>query len=445
MLRPYPRDLWVNYELGRVLERLSRPDEAIRFYTAARAIRPETAHMLAHALESRGDMDEAIAVFCDLVVRRPKEIRHLVCLSGALKDRDRSPEVAAVLARSVAAQREAVRLQPDSAEAHANLGIALAMQRQLHEAITEFRTVQRLEPNRDVMWEGLGVVSVGGGFRSNQVRRNTPDIVIAVLSDRLGKALRDQGRLDDAIVAYREAIRAMPGYAEAYCDLGATLARAGDYNGALEMYRKGHEMGSRFPGWPYPSAQWVARAERELALAARLPALLRGEDQPRDNAERLAVAYMAKDRRHHVLATRLWAEALTADPRSANDLKAGSRYDAACSAALAAAGQAEDGAQLDDRERLRLRKQALNWLRADLALLDSSRSADPTAAHQALRRWQEDSDLADLRDAAALTKLAAEERAARQGVLFPPLDSQDSARRSACPGPQSGCARQSLS
>jgi len=38
------------------------------------------------------------------------------------------------------------------------------------------------------------------------------------------------------------------------------------------------------------------------------------------------------------------------------------------SAALAAAGQGEDAAKLDDKERTRLRKQALDWLRADLAL-----------------------------------------------------------------------------
>ena len=67
----YPRDVWVNYALARVLETLSRRDEAIRFYTAARSIRPETAHELAHALEKRGESDEAIAVFRDLKRLRP--------------------------------------------------------------------------------------------------------------------------------------------------------------------------------------------------------------------------------------------------------------------------------------------------------------------------------------------------------------------------------------
>jgi Flp pilus assembly protein TadD len=43
-------DVWINYALAVVLERLNRREEAIRFYTAARAVRPETAHELAHAL-----------------------------------------------------------------------------------------------------------------------------------------------------------------------------------------------------------------------------------------------------------------------------------------------------------------------------------------------------------------------------------------------------------
>ena len=36
-------DVWINYDLARALDRLNRRDEAIRFYTAARVLRPETA------------------------------------------------------------------------------------------------------------------------------------------------------------------------------------------------------------------------------------------------------------------------------------------------------------------------------------------------------------------------------------------------------------------
>src|SRR5262249_14405803 len=104
------------------------------------------------------------------------------------------------------------------------------------------------------------------------------------------------------------------------------------------------------------------------------------------------------------------------EPKLAEQLSAAPRYNAACAAAQAAAGQGEDAARLDDKERARLRRQALDWLRADLTLRtrqgESDKSTDRTAAQQALRHWQQDPDLAGLRDPAALEKLPAEERAA---------------------------------
>lgn len=109
-------------------------------------------------------------------------------------------------------------------------------------------------------------------------------------------------------------------------------------------------------------------------------------------------------------------KALELDPKLADDLGAGHRYDAAGLAALSAAGRGEDAGELGDPERARLRKLALDWLRADLALrtkqLESGTPADRAAARQALRHWQQDADLAGVRDAAALTKLPADEREA---------------------------------
>ena len=110
----HPGDVWVNYELGTVLEKLSRRDEAIRFYTAARAIRPETAHELAHALEKRGDSDEAIAVFRDLKELAPRQ-RQASRLPGRRCSRRKglSQEAGEAFEAAVAAGREAIRLKPD--------------------------------------------------------------------------------------------------------------------------------------------------------------------------------------------------------------------------------------------------------------------------------------------------------------------------------------------
>jgi hypothetical protein len=114
--------------------------------------------------------------------------------------------------------------------------------------------------------------------------------------------------------------------------------------------------------------------------------------------------------------TSLYAAAFAADPKRANDLGAWRRSNAACIAALAAAGQGADATKLDDKERTRLRKQALDWLGADLDLrtkqLKSGKPADLAELLGEMKYWQKETDLAGIRDATALSKLPAEDCAA---------------------------------
>src|SRR5262249_47538772 len=112
---------------------------------------------------------------------------------------------------------------------------------------------------------------------------------------------------------------------------------------------------------------------------------------------------------------RFYAGAFAADPKLAEALRAGHRYDAACYAALAAAGQGADVPKPDGKERARLRGQALGWLRADLVVwqkqADSGLADSRAAAQRPLRHWQQDPDLAGVRGKEALAALPAEERA----------------------------------
>ena len=180
------------------------------------------------------------------------------------------------------------------------------------------------------------------------------------------------------------------------------------------MYRKGHELGSKQPGWRYPSARWVAEAERLAALAERLPALLKGEDRPNDVSERLTLAQMCYDTKRHAAAARFWAEALEADPKLGDDRRAQHRYNAACAASLAAAGQGKDDPSPDDAARAKLRGQAIGWLKAELAAWTKLLESGPPQARpfiaQTLDHWKVDTDLAGIRDADALAKLPEAER-----------------------------------
>jgi tetratricopeptide (TPR) repeat protein len=206
----YPGDVWLNYDLGRELEAVHPPrtEEAIGYYTAARALRPETGHELAHALEGRGRGAEAIAVFQDLVVLRPANGRHWSCLGNLLKIRGDRAGADVALDKAADALREAIRLHPDLAYAHANLGVALMRQGKLDEAIAEDREAIRLRPD-------------DGPTHFN-----------------LGTALGRQGKLDEAIVEYREAIRLQPDYAYAHSNLGLALLAQGKVDEAVIELRK---------------------------------------------------------------------------------------------------------------------------------------------------------------------------------------------------------------
>jgi hypothetical protein len=181
----------------------------------------------------------------------------------------------------------------------------------------------------------------------------------------------------------------------------------------LAEIRLGHELGSKRADWRYPSAAWVAEAERLAALADRLPAVLGGTDRPANDAERLTLAQMAYHAMRCAGAARLWGEAFAADPAEADDLKAAHRYNAACAAALAGSGQGVDAPDEEDA-RAAQRRQALDWLRADLALRVKQFDAGEVGqaeALRALRHWRQEKDFAGVRDADALGALPVEERA----------------------------------
>jgi hypothetical protein len=153
-------------------------------------------------------------------------------------------------------------------------------------------------------------------------------------------------------------------------------------------------------------------------MEIKLPAFLKGEFLPKDTAERFGLASVCTGKKLHATAARVYADAFAADPKLADDLGAAHRYSAACAASLAAAGQGEDAAKLDDKQKALLRQQALDWLRADLAVrtkqLETGKPADRAAVQKALGHWQKDPDLAAIREAAALAELPAAQRAVSQ-------------------------------
>jgi tetratricopeptide (TPR) repeat protein len=259
---------------------------------------------------------------------------------------------------------------------------------------------------------------VEGAIREYQaaIQRNPK---LAVAHCGVGKALREKGDLDGAVRAYQVAIERDPNLAGAYCNLGHILVLQSRFADALTALKRGHELGSKTPTWPFPSAQWVRNVEQFIALEGKLPKFLTGEAQPAGAAGQLALARWCRlHKRIFASATRFYAQAFAAQPELAGDLATWDRYDAACAAARAGCGQGEDAARLDDRERARLRNQALDWLHADLAHRAKQaarrRPEDRVTAQMVLPLWLADSDLCAVRGEALAKLPEAEQQAWRQ-------------------------------
>jgi tetratricopeptide (TPR) repeat protein len=371
-------------DLGNALAVRQQWDAAIQEYRKALELEPKytAAHLgLGIACEGQGEWDEAIGHYRQAIQCGPNNRSAYLRLGIILCDVKHDYDAAAILFR------QAIQLDPKNAEAYQNLGTALAGKGDLDRAIESYRLALRLAPNLAAAHNGLGV------------------------------ALAAKGKMDEAIQSFRRATQIEPNLAWAHINLGTALRAQGDFVEALAALQRGHELGSRQKGWKVPSGKLVLEVQPLADLDSRAAAILNGEAKPRDPSELLRLGRFCREQKKHpTAAARLYARAFAAQPALADDLATGDRYAAAKAAALAGCVQGNDTAKLDEKERARLRQQAVAWLRADLVTWSrqaaSDKPGDRARVRQTLEDWQHDNDLAGLRDPVALKKLPAEEREA---------------------------------
>jgi tetratricopeptide (TPR) repeat protein len=448
-----PKSTLTHYNLGNALAAKNRQDEAIPEYEKAITLNRKFAfphNGLANALFAKGQLDDAIAEFRKAIALDPKfadphsgiglALYEKGCLEEAIAEYGKAialnPTPAAhnglgnALAKkgslddAIGEFRKAIALVPKEGKAQSNLGAALFQKGRLDDAIAEFERALALDPKNVQTRMNLGaalrargrlVEAIGHYKEAVRLRKDVAEIHYA-----LGQALADNGQFNEAIVEYREAIRLKNDYAEPYCNLGHALIQLGRFAEALPYRRRGHELGSKNPGWAYPSAQWVQNCELLVKLDAKLPDILSGKEQPTDTAERLILAWFCQTptKKRYADAVRLYVEAFAGQPASVRDQPSTDRYNAARAAALAGCGQGKDADKLSTKELTDLRLQALDWLRAELKtcqqlLVQSTERAGPFVAGR-MQYWLGDKGFSGVRGPDALSALPEAERGAWQ-------------------------------
>jgi tetratricopeptide (TPR) repeat protein len=419
-----------HYNLANVLYGKGQLDEAVGEYRKALRFKPDYADAhsnLGNSLRDKGRLDEAIAEYRKAIAIDPKYAPAYSNLGGALSEKGR-------LDQAIAEYRKAIRIKPDNAEVHLNLGLVLVQKRDVEQAIGEFRQALQLKPDNASALHSLGDALVPTGRASEAEKSyrqalairqrlvaNFPDNAdhqsnVGATLNNLAQLLGRQAKCVEARALSEQAIRHQqaalkinakhPTYRRFlrnhYTVLTEALLGLGEHTRAAEAAEQVPRFSST--AWQDYSISskilqhCIALAQKDGKLSVderqrltnhyavrskkllderNLLAVVDGKSKFLSNVDKLAVAAFCQTacKQLYVASVRLYTEAFAAQPELEDKVESGHRYNAARAAALAGCGQGEDAAKLDDKEKRRLRDQALAWLRADLDSYDKQYKA----------------------------------------------------------------------
>jgi len=214
--------------------------EAIDFYGRSLAGKPDQPNVrsnLAGALMRLGRIDEAIAELREAIRLKPNYAQGHLNLALALS-------AGGDHAGAEKSCREALRFQPNYLLARQTLAAELnalgrpreaetTLRQALAQAPRDLRQVAALEHNLAVSRKMLG--DYAGALRLLESAKAKASDMPAVDYNR-GNTLQELGRLDDAVVAYRQALAHNPLDMLAHRDLNGLLYRLGDDEAFLRSY-----------------------------------------------------------------------------------------------------------------------------------------------------------------------------------------------------------------
>jgi tetratricopeptide (TPR) repeat protein len=217
--------------LGAVQIALGQPAQAEASYRQALALRPDLAEAhanLGFAQARQGRPDEAAASIRQALRLRPHYPEASCNLGAILHQLGRPGEAVACL-------QEALRLRPDFAEAYNHLGLVYLSQSRPAEAAACFRQALALEPQSEEVRRHLEAA----------LRSQTAAPAPPVSADDPARAcnvrgidLSREGRWEEAVASFREAVRLRPDYADAFNNLGNVLFFQKQFDEAIAAYEQ---------------------------------------------------------------------------------------------------------------------------------------------------------------------------------------------------------------
>jgi tetratricopeptide (TPR) repeat protein len=188
-----------------------------------------SAHLqTSHWFDSQSLWEHALAATSDNEMAREH-------LSDAYLDKGRIND-------AIAQAREAVKLLPDSADAHGVLGAALARTSQLDEAISQLQSAIQLNPKLPRAHFNLGNIFLQQGHLEQAIANYESEVELypnfSQGHNNLGNALLRAGKTDQALAHLRLALELNPNYPEAHNNLAIALSQTEGVQQAINEWEK---------------------------------------------------------------------------------------------------------------------------------------------------------------------------------------------------------------
>lgn len=141
---------------------------------------------------------------------------------------------------------ETLQVTPNSPIAHNGMGLILAGQGRLDEAIVQYQKALEYVPNFTVALNNLGnALILQGRLDDAQVQFEkilAADPESAIAQNNLGNICFQKGDFDEALLRFKKAIEINPHYSDAYYNLGNVYFQQRQFDDAVDQYRKAIEL-----------------------------------------------------------------------------------------------------------------------------------------------------------------------------------------------------------
>ena len=164
---------------------------------------------------------------------------------------------------------KALKLDPNSAEAHAVLGLIMLDKKQMAKATTELERAIALDPSYGPAREWYGIALLGqgrvrDGFHQLRAAADLDPLSVATTA-WLGSAAYFNRRFGDAIAYSRQALELSPQRTEVLATIGEAYEAQGDFDAAIDSYKKLAAANSE------QRAEAAALLAHAYAMAHRMP------------------------------------------------------------------------------------------------------------------------------------------------------------------------------